>query len=229
MNKQQNAVLRCESLCHYYGEGQQRLDVLSQLDFTIAKGERIAIMGSSGAGKSTLLNLLGGLDNPLAGKVWLTSVCLSDQNADQRAMLRNKHLGFVYQFHHLMVEFTALENVAMPCLIAGQSKVEAFRKAEDLLQKVGLGQRLTHRPSQLSGGERQRVAVARALVMQADCVLLDEPTGNLDAASAAQVLTLINDLSAELGTAIVVVTHDQQLADTMDKVLLLRNGRLEPQ
>lgn len=229
MNNSQAVVLRCQDLCHYYGDGPQRVDVLNNLNFEIAKGERIAIMGSSGAGKSTLLNLLGGLDNPLAGKVWLSSHCLSEKNNDQRAALRNKHLGFVYQFHHLMVEFSALENVAMPCLIAGQSKTEAYQKAEHLLSKVGLAKRLNHRPSELSGGERQRVAVARALVMQADCVLLDEPTGNLDAGSASQVLNLINELSAELGTAIVVVTHDQSLANTMDKVLLLANGRLEPQ
>lgn len=224
-----NTILRAESVSFAYGQSAQQVPVLEDLNLAVHAGERIAIMGSSGAGKSTLLNLLGGLDSPSSGKVWLGSACLSQLSADERAALRNVHLGFVYQFHHLLLEFSALENVAMPCLIAGMPRADAYAKAEALLRGVGLDHRLAHRPSALSGGERQRVAVARALVMQANCVLMDEPTGNLDASNAAQVMQLINELSKQFDTAVVIVTHDQSLANNMDRQLLLRDGRLEPQ
>lgn len=219
-------VLSCRDLRLNYGDGDGKIAVLKGIDLSVYSGSRIAIMGSSGAGKSSLLNLLGGLDTPAAGKVYLGDSCLTDLSVDQRASLRNKHLGFVYQFHHLMPEFNALENTAMPCLIAGMSRAEAFAKAESLLTSVGLAARKLHRPSQLSGGERQRVAIARALVMAPKCVLLDEPTGNLDSDTAKTVLSLLDSLSQALQTAFVVVTHDLQLAQTMDKIYRLDHGNL---
>ncbi len=226
MNSNQQAVLRCDDLCHIYGSGETQVEVLKSLNFSVNKGQRLAIMGSSGAGKSTLLNLLGGLDKPSQGEVWLAGSCMSQLSANDRARLRNQSLGFVYQFHHLMPEFSALENATMPCLIAGETKKQAYEKAQVLLEKVGLNHRIKHKPAQLSGGERQRVAIARALVMQPDCVLLDEPTGNLDVNTAQHVQQLLLDLSQNLGTAFVVVTHDPVLAKTMDEVYELSNGKL---
>ena len=224
MNK--SVVLQCTGLSHSYGDGEAKIDVLKQVQLSVNAGERVAIMGSSGAGKSTLLNLLGGLDAPTNGTVTLAGTDLAALSAVQRARLRNQQLGFVYQFHHLLPEFTALENTAMPGLIAGQRKTQAYARAEVLLGQVGLAARRQHRPAQLSGGERQRVAIARALLMQPACVLLDEPTGNLDSGNAKAVQALLADLSRNSGIAFVTVTHDAALAATMDTVYTLADGVL---
>ena len=221
-----NIVLSCAGLTKSYRQGGTDIQVLAQLELQVTAGEQVAIVGQSGAGKSTLLNMLGGLDVPSQGRVELAGQPLSDLNANQRAKLRNQHLGFVYQFHHLLGEFSAAENVAMPLLIGGAGKAAALSKATEYLSQVGLENRVSHRPSQLSGGERQRVAIARALVSEPDCVLLDEPTGNLDGKTAASIQSLLNTLSTEHKTAFIVVTHDLTLAKTMDRVLELRDGQL---
>ncbi|MHA6193952.1 lipoprotein-releasing ABC transporter ATP-binding protein LolD [Pseudomonas wadenswilerensis] len=222
------AVLSCRSLGKSYEEGPEKVQVLSNLQLELFPGERVAIVGSSGSGKSTLLNLLGGLDTPSEGSVWLAGEELSALGERARGLLRNRALGFVYQFHHLLPEFTALENVCMPLLIGRTAIPEARERAEALLKRVGLGHRLSHKPSELSGGERQRVAIARALVNRPGLVMLDEPTGNLDQHTAQGIQDLMRELSTSSQTAFLVVTHDLNLARQMDRVLRLEEGRLVP-
>lgn len=219
-------VLSCRGLVKRYYQGPAVVSVLNGVDLTLSAGERLAIVGTSGSGKSTLLNLMGGLDTPDEGETRLLGEPFSTCDDNRRGFLRNQHLGFVYQFHHLLGEFTALENVAMPQLIAGAKKRRAFAAAEAWLAKVGLAERLEHKPSELSGGERQRVAIARALVNRPACVLMDEPTGNLDRQTAESIQNLLRDLSADLSTSFVIVTHDEQLAASMDRTLVLQEGRL---
>lgn len=220
------AVLRCRNLGKCYQEGPQAVQVLAGLELELYPGDRVAIVGSSGSGKSTLLNLLGGLDTPSEGSVWLAGEELSALDEKARGLLRNRALGFVYQFHHLLPEFTALENVCMPLLIGKVPIPEAREQATTLLQRVGLGHRLSHKPAELSGGERQRVAIARALANRPALVLLDEPTGNLDHHTAQGIQALMRELSRSLRTAFLVVTHDPQLAAQMDRVWRLEDGRL---
>ncbi len=224
---EQPIVLQCQALRKVYQEGPQPLVVLDGVDFSIRSGERVAIVGASGAGKSTLLNMLGGLDIPSSGDVMIAGQAIATMNEKQRGQLRNRYLGFVYQFHHLLGEFTALENVSMPLLIRGDSPADITPVAMDILTQVGLSERLHHKPSELSGGERQRVAIARALVTKPQCVLLDEPTGNLDHHTAESIHQLMKTLNQTLGTCFIIVTHDLSLADQMDRKLSLVDGQLK--
>jgi lipoprotein-releasing system ATP-binding protein len=219
-------VLECRDLNKAFRQGNARLEVLRKVSFDLRRGERIAIVGSSGVGKSTLLHLLGGLDTPCSGEVIVAGQNLTRMKNAARSHLRNRLLGFVYQFHHLLPEFSALENVAMPLLIRGLRSDEASQRAAELLKRVSLGERLHHRPGELSGGERQRAAVARALITEPACVLADEPTGNLDRYNAQQVFELMLELNRSLGTSLVVVTHDPVLAAKMDSIWRLEDGTL---
>ncbi|QDI03910.1 MULTISPECIES: lipoprotein-releasing ABC transporter ATP-binding protein LolD [Xanthomonas translucens group] len=221
-----DAAIRAEGLGKTYAEGKMRTPVFDGLDLAVAPGETVAIVGASGAGKSTLLHLLGGLDVPTAGEVYVAGQRMSALSDAARGQLRNRALGFVYQFHHLLPEFTALENVMMPVLLGGAAVKDAEARARALLESVGLGHRLEHKPGELSGGERQRAAVARALVNRPACVLGDEPTGNLDDKTAANVFALMLDLNRAHGTSLALVTHDRSLARKLDRVLELHQGKL---
>ena len=220
-------VLLCENLGRVYADGERSIAVLADINFSLPAGDKVAVIGASGCGKSTLLNLLGGLDNPSNGRVLMNGQDLALLGEAALCRLRNQQLGFVYQFHHLLPEFDARENVAMPLLIGGMPRAQAARQALEMLDRVGLSPRSSHRPAQLSGGERQRVAIARALVGNPACVLMDEPTGNLDPEAAEQVLALIDELGEEQAS-FVVVTHDRAIAAHMNRTLELRDGGLWP-
>ncbi|CAH8197759.1 lipoprotein-releasing ABC transporter ATP-binding protein LolD [Vibrio aestuarianus] len=221
-----NNLLQCHNVCKTYQEGELQTQVLKGVSFNIQAGELVSIIGTSGSGKSTLLHILGALDDASQGSVSFLGQDLSALSSNKQAKIRNQHLGFVYQFHHLLADFTALENVAMPLLIGGQKTATAKQAAKALLEKVGLGHRLSHRPSELSGGERQRVAIARALVNQPDLVLADEPTGNLDHKTALSIYDLMRQMNQEFGTAFLVVTHDSELAEKMDRKMHMQDGLL---
>tara|TARA_B110000305_G_C19441025_1_gene641863 strand:- start:1261 stop:1947 length:687 start_codon:yes stop_codon:yes gene_type:complete len=224
-----STVVTCEQLEKTYSQGPQLVQVLQGVNLQVGRGERIAIVGGSGSGKTTLLNLLGGLDLPTGGRVTIAGKDLAQVDETERGILRNKHLGFVYQFHHLLGEFSALENVCMPLLIGNLSMTEAAERARVMLEKVGLDSRLQHKPSELSGGERQRVAIARALVTEPSCVLLDEPTGNLDRNTANEIHALMNYLNEKLEISFIVVTHDELLASSLERKFLLAEGLLREQ
>jgi lipoprotein-releasing system ATP-binding protein len=217
-------LIECRNVSKSYHDGESTVSVLHELNLCIQEGERLAIVGPSGSGKSTLLHVLGGLDKPTQGGVFVGGRDWQAFREGERCRWRNQHLGFVYQFHHLLPEFSALENVAMPLLLAGRARADACEAAHQMLINVGLASRVTHKPAQLSGGERQRVAIARALVPRPQCVLADEPTGNLDRATAAQVFDVMLELNASLNTALIVVTHDHVLADALGQVFSLENG-----
>ena len=226
MTNDNGSVLSCSRISKSYKQGSNIITVLENVDLNIKAAERVAIVGTSGSGKTTLLNLLGGLDLPTSGNVTVAGKSLNNINDSERGFLRNEYLGFVFQFHHLLGEFTALENVAMPLFISGRSPQEAEVSAEVMLKKVGLFNRLSHKPSELSGGERQRVAIARALVNAPKCVLLDEPTGNLDKFTAREIQSLLIDLNDSFDTSFIVVTHDELVADSMHRKLVLEGGTL---
>ena len=219
-------VLTCRGIARRFREGDSMLEVLRGVDLTVHEAERLAIIGASGSGKTTLLQIMGGLDDPDDGEVVVDGQPMHGSDEVSKGEIRNRYIGFVYQFHHLLPEFTAAENVAMPLLIRRESRHEALEQAAALLERVGLGERLTHKPGELSGGERQRAAVARALITRPRLVLADEPTGNLDAGNGAHVLSLMLELNQELKTSLVIVTHDQSIAARMDRVLVLDDGRM---
>ncbi|MBT8142087.1 MAG: lipoprotein-releasing ABC transporter ATP-binding protein LolD [Gammaproteobacteria bacterium] len=225
MNNQ--IVLHCEELTRQFTDGERVIKVLEGIDLKLMAGQSLAVIGASGSGKTTLLQLLGGLDTPSSGSVSICGNNLSAVSELKRGDLRNRYLGFVYQFHHLLPEFSALENVAMPLLIRREKSEVAFAAAKDILEQVGLGHRLTHKPGMLSGGERQRAAIARALVTKPALLLADEPTGNLDSDTGEAVMQLLLDLKNTIGTSMVIVTHDMQVASKMDKTLKLDHGKLE--
>jgi lipoprotein-releasing system ATP-binding protein len=220
-------IIKIEQLSRVYSDGASEVQVLTDLDLTVEKGEQLAIVGSSGSGKSTLLHLIGGLDKPSSGKVTIDGTNIHSLSAKAQGEFRNQHIGFVYQFHHLLPEFEAQDNVAMPLIIRGMKRQEAHKIANKLIARVGLENRKTHKPSELSGGERQRIAFARALVTEPDCVLADEPTGNLDHATANQVYELMCELNREMGTTFITVTHDLELAGKMQRQLHLEDGKLQ--
>ena len=221
------AVLECRNVVREFSEGNSKLQVLRGVNLAVRPAERLAIIGASGSGKTTLLQIMGGLDEPTEGGVLVNGAPMHGTNERAKGDLRNKYIGFIYQFHHLLPEFTAEENVAMPLLIRREPKPEALRKARDLLGRVGLGERLTHKPGELSGGERQRAAVARALITRPQLVLADEPTGNLDAGNGEHVLKLMLELNEELQTSLIIVTHDHSIAERMDRILVLEDGVLK--
>lgn len=222
-------LLRCQSVYKTYKEAESEVKILENVSIAVNEGETLAILGSSGSGKSTLLHILATLDSPDSGEIFFKEQCLNLLSGKKQAMFRNQNLGFVYQFHHLLPEFTAQENVAMPLLIGNMNKKSALSMAADELDRVGLSHRLLHQPSQLSGGERQRVAIARALVNSPSVIMADEPTGNLDATTSTQIFDLIQSINKEYNTAFIIVTHDQSLAQKLDRILFLKNGKLEVQ
>ena len=219
-------MIECQNVGYNYDDGKVKTSVLNSLNLSLEKGESVAILGQSGCGKSTLLNLLGGIDKPTQGKVLINNIDLITLSEEKTTQLRAQHLGFVYQFHHLLKDFSALDNVAMPLLIRCDNKKSALIVASELLSTIGLKDRLNHRPAELSGGERQRVAIARALITQPGCLLADEPTGNLDAKNAADVLELMIELNQAQNSALVMVTHDEKIAQKMQRILVLENGQL---
>jgi len=228
MSEDATPVLDCRGLVKTYRQGDLEVEVLRGIDLTIARGEQVAVVGTSGSGKSTMLHLLGGLDEPTAGSVHVAGEDMARLGAAARGRLRNRALGFVYQFHHLLPELTCLENVALPLLVGRRTPAQAREAAATLLERVGLEQRLRHKPGEMSGGERQRAAVARALVTRPQCVLADEPTGNLDERTADRVWELIAELNRGFGTSFLVATHDRGLAARMDRVVVLTDGHLQP-
>jgi len=221
-----DVILSCKSVAKTYDDGASRVQVLNSIDLTVLKAERVAIIGQSGSGKSTLLHIIGSLDKPTKGNVVINGVDVHQLSAKEQGVFRNNHLGFVYQFHHLLPEFTALENVAMPLLIRGCDANDASEQSMQIIDKVGLCGRLNHKPGELSGGERQRISLARALVTKPDCVLADEPTGNLDQKTADETYELMLELNQTLATSFIIVTHDRNLAKKMDRTLELIDGRL---
>jgi|TARA_B100000959_G_scaffold287058_1_gene368976 lipoprotein-releasing system ATP-binding protein len=227
LNSSIDQIVRCEGLEKRFEESVVSVEVLRGIDLVVNKGEAVAIVGASGSGKSTLLHLLGGLDRPTAGEVFVCGSSLASLNEREACALRNRSLGFVYQFHHLLQEFSALENVAMPLMIRGENYRTAGSKAEGLLKRVGLANRLTHKPAELSGGERQRAAVARAMVTQPDCILADEPTGNLDRRTARSLFELLIEMNQEQATSLVLATHDLEFAKTLKHTYQLVDGRLQ--
>jgi len=223
----ETSSIACTNLCKTFAEGGLKVEVLKGIDLTVAQGDCLAIIGSSGSGKSTLLHLLGGLDEPTEGKIMVAGQAMSALSERDKGLLRNSALGFIYQFHHLLAEFSALENVAMPLLIRGTDVAVAEQAATAILTRVGLADRLQHKPGELSGGERQRTAIARAMVTKPKCILADEPTGNLDEQTAAQVFDVMMDLNQEYGVSLVMVTHNLALAKRMHSVRSLQNGVLQ--
>ncbi|MDO5356570.1 MAG: lipoprotein-releasing ABC transporter ATP-binding protein LolD [Conchiformibius sp.] len=228
MNNPTTTVLECLNVGRTYRDGELNVEVLRDLNLNIQTGQSVSIIGASGSGKSTLLHLLGGLDTPTSGSIKLMGFNLASLNQARLGALRNQYLGFVYQFHHLLAEFSALENVMMPLLIGKMPRAQAEAQALDMLDRVGLKQRALHRPTELSGGERQRAAIARALVKRPQCLLADEPTGNLDRKNARNILDMMLELKSELGTALVVVTHDDELAMRFERILTMQDGALLP-
>ena len=226
MTEEQAAVLECRAIVRRFREGDSTLEVLSGADLVVRPAERLAIIGSSGSGKTTLLQIMGGLDEPTSGAIEINGQSIRNLTEATKSALRNQYIGFIYQFHHLLPEFTAQENVAMPLLIRRENRAIAMQQSAALLERVGLGERLEHKPGELSGGERQRAAVARALITRPKLVLADEPTGNLDAGNGHHVLQLMLELNQELQTSLVVVTHDHSIATQMDRILVLEEGKL---